>query len=84
MRSRGSRRLRVSMTEALLAKGYDRQGRLLLSSHAGKNRVKLRGSLQMYVSRTGIDAKFVEVQRQTGLVLDKVVELCQINKKSSV
>lgn len=72
------------MTEALLAKGYDEQGRLRVTSYAGKDRVELRGSVQIHILQPGIDAKFVEVQKQTGLILDKIVELCQSKKKSSV
>lgn len=65
------------MTEALLAKGYDKQGRLLVSSYAGKDRVELRGSVQIHILQACIDAKWIEVQKQTGLMLDKIVELCQ-------
>lgn len=81
IRSHGSRRLRIAMTEALLAKGYDKQGRLLASSYAGNDRVELRGSVQIHMLQACIDAKWIEVQQQTGLVLDKIVELCQNYKR---
>lgn len=83
MRSHGSRRLRIAMTEALLAKGYDKQGRLLVSSSAGKDRVELRGSVQIHILQACIDAKWNEVQKQTGLMLDKIVDLCRTTSGNS-
>ena len=62
------------MIEALLAKGYDKDGRLL---GAGKGGVELKGSMEIHMFPYCIDAEWGEVQNQAGLVLGKIMELCQ-------
>lgn len=69
------------MIEALLAKGYDKEGRLLGSSGAGRVGVELRGSVQIHLLKPCMDVEWVEVQKQAGLVLDKIMELCQGYKR---
>ncbi|KAA6414150.1 MAG: hypothetical protein FRX48_02512 [Lasallia pustulata] len=81
MRSHGNRRLRVALTQALKAKGYDKNGRLLGALGNQKVGVELRGSMDIQIFKQCIDAEWKEVQKQAELVLEKIVKLCQCCKR---
>ena len=81
MRSRGNRRLRIALTQALKAKGYDKNGRLLGALGDRKVGVELRGSMEVQILKQCIDAEWRKVQKQAELILEKIMELCQGYKR---
>lgn len=68
------------MIQALSAKGYDKDGRLMGSLGAGQLGVELKGTVHMLLLQQCMDAKWNEVQKQAELVLGEVIELCQDRK----
>lgn len=71
IRSWCCRRVRGAIVEALQAKGYDREGRVLPNTGA---RPPLTGSLQLMGTETLITMKFSELQKQAALLVDALAE----------
>lgn len=71
IRSWCCRRARGAIVEALRAKGYDREGRVLPNTGA---RPPLTGSLQLRGTEELITVKFSDLQKQAALLVDALVE----------
>ena len=82
MRARCSRRMRNAVTQALLARGYDKEGKTLGPLGAEKVAAQLRGTLDIQILNQCVNTDWVEVQKQAGVVLDKIMELCCVKTPS--
>ena len=82
MRARCSRRMRNALTQALLARGYDNEGKILGPLGAEKVAAQLRGTLDIQILNQCGNTEWSEVQKQAEVVLDKVMELCCVKATS--
>ena len=85
VRGWAKRRLARAVTEALRIRGFDGRGRRLEIGDLGgiggmgdraERPEALVGTVDVEISKWSVGTKFVEVQRQVSLVVDKILELC--------
>ncbi len=81
VRSWATRRVDQAVTGALRMRGFDRNGKRLLESDAGTSKgdyapVALIGTVEVKILEDSIQMSFAEVQRQAGVLVDRVLEIC--------
>lgn len=81
VRSWATRRVDQAVTGALRMRGFDRNGKSLADLDASTLKGEyapeaLIGTVEVHVLENSIETSFAEVQRQAGVMVDKILEIC--------
>ncbi len=81
VRSWATRRFDQAVTGALRMRGFDRNGKRLLDPDAGTLKGAyapevLIGTVEVKLLEDSIQTSFAEVQRQAGVLVDRVLKIC--------
>ena len=81
VRSWATRRVDQAVTGALRMRGFDRNGKTLLDPDTGTLKGEyapeaLIGTVEVKILEDSIQTSFAEVQRQAGVLVDRILEIC--------